>query len=256
MTVKLNDIELKEYLENKYDKFANLLFIENDPISIPHTFLRKEDIEISGFIAATIAWGKRKMIINNGKRFMDLMDNSPYDFVINHKDSDLKKFNSVVHRTFSGERDMSFFIKSLKNIYQNHGGLEGILCLSDNVYDNLVSFYETFFSLPCNPNTRRHIANVASGSAGKRMNMFLRWMVRDDRRGVDFGLWKNISPSDLYIPLDVHSGRIARLLGLLTRKQDDWKAVVELTNKLKEFDDQDPVKYDFALFGVGVNEDF
>jgi uncharacterized protein (TIGR02757 family) len=233
-----------------------LSFIENDPISIPHSFSGREDIEISGFIAATIAWGKRKMIINNGRKFMSLMDDSPYDFVMNHQESDLKRFNCAVHRTFKGERDLVFFIKSLKNIYENHGGLENVLSLKDNVYDNLVNFYNIFFYILCHQYTRRHIANVASGSAGKRMNMFLRWMVRDDNRGVDFGIWKKISPSDLYIPLDIHSGRIARLLGLLNRNQNDWKAVVELTDKLKEFDANDPVKYDFALFGVGVNEDF
>lgn len=255
MNSKLNFQELKEYLDDKYNKFANLSFIENDPILIPHSYSKKEDVEISAFIVATIAWGKRSMIINNAKKFMNLMDNVPFDFVVNHSERDLKKLGTAVHRTFNGN-DLMFFVRSLKNIYVKYGGLESVFTTKDNLYDSLIYFHEIFFSMQCNTNTKRHVANIASGSAGKRLNMFLRWMVRDDNRGVDFGIWKKISQSELYIPLDVHSGRIARLLGILKRNQNDWKSVVELTNVLREFDKNDPIKYDFALFGVGVNEDF
>ena len=247
--------ELKEYLDNKYDKFANFDFIDSDPISIPHLFSKKEDIEISAFISATIAWGKRSMIINNAKKFMEFMDNSPYDFIINHSKIELERLKPLVHRTFNGE-DLIFFVKSLKNIYKNYGGLEEIFNSTSNIKDGLAKLYEIFFSIEHLPRTERQLANVSSGSAAKRLNMFLRWMVRNDNRGVDFGLWNNISPANLYIPLDVHSGRIARLLELLTIKQNNWNAVEELTNNLKKFDSKDPVKYDFALFGVGVNEDF
>lgn len=246
---------LKDFLETKYNKFANPNFIESDPIQIPHSFSIKEDIEISGFIASTIAWGQRVSIIKNSKNFMSLMDNSPYDFTINHSTSDLKRFSKAVHRTFNGE-DLVFFIKSLKNIYINHNGLESVLANSPDVFSNLANFYKIFFEIDHLPRTRRHVANVESGSAAKRLNMYLRWMVRDDKRGVDFGLWKNVPASSLFIPLDLHSGRIARLLGLLNRNQNDWKAVNELTTELRKFDPADPVKYDFALFGAGVNEDF
>ncbi|HNQ68972.1 MAG TPA: TIGR02757 family protein [Bacteroidales bacterium] len=254
--VKKNDLaEIKDYLDSKYNKFANPEFIETDPIQIPHLFSLKEDIEISAIISATIAWGQRKTIIKNASSFMSLMDDSPYEFVINHNEKDLNRFNKSVHRTFNSQ-DLKYFIRSLKNIYLNHNGLENVFTSKDCLYEGLVNFYRMFFLLPCNPNTRRHVANVETGSAAKRLNMFLRWMVRDDKRGIDFGLWKSISPAELYIPLDVHSGRIARLLGILERNQNDWKAVCELTEVLRKFDPHDPIKYDFALFGVGVNEDF
>lgn len=255
MSEKLNFESLKDFLDSKYNKFANLEFIENDPIQIPHSFSLKQDIEISGFIASTIAWGQRVSIIKNSKLFMNLMSDSPYEFTINHSEADLKKMSKAVHRTFNGD-DLMFFVKSLKNIYKNHGGLENLLGKSDNVYDNLAEFNKVFFSIEHLQRTRRHVANVESGSAAKRLNMYLRWMVRDDGRGVDFGLWKNVNPSALYIPLDLHSGRIARLLGLLNRNQNDWKSVCALTTELRKFDPKDPVKYDFALFGTGVNEDF
>lgn len=254
--VKIKDFdELKDYLECKYNKFANPDFISNDPIQIPHLFSTKEDIEISAFITATIAWGQRKSIIKNARSFIKLMDDSPFEFVINHSESDLERFNRSVHRTFNAQ-DLKFFIKSLKNIYSNNNGLENVFAKNDSLYEGLVNFYKVFFMIPCPTSSRRHVANVESGSAAKRLNMFLRWMVRDNKRGVDFGLWKSISPSELFIPLDVHSGRIARLLGLLERNQNDWKAVCELTEVLRKFDPLDPIKYDFALFGVGVNEDF
>ncbi len=256
MLEKLDHDALKDFLESKYNKFANPAFIENDPIQIPHSYSKKEDVEISGFIASTIAWGQRVSIIKNAKNFMSLMDNSPYDFIINHKPGDLKRFEKAVHRTFNGT-DLAFFAESLQNIYLNHGGLEKIFCTDKgDLFSGLVNFYKVFFSIPHPQRTRRHVANVESGSAAKRLNMFLRWMVRDDKRGVDFGIWKQIPTADLYIPLDLHSGRVARMLGMLNRNQNDWKSVCELTSVLREFDPKDPVKYDFALFGVGVNEDF
>ncbi len=255
MAEKLTSEEIKEYLDVKYEKFAALEFIENDPIQIPHLFTEKNDIETSGFITATIAWGQRASIIKNAKSFMELMDNSPYDFIINHSEQDLKRFEKSVHRTFNGQ-DLSFFIKTLKNIYLNHGGIENVISNADSLYDGLVNFNKVFFSIDHLGRTRRHVANVEKGSAGKRLNMYLRWMVRNDKRGVDFGIWNQIDQSELYIPLDLHSGRIARLLGILNRNQNDWKSVVELTNALRTFDERDPIKYDFALFGVGVNDDF
>jgi uncharacterized protein (TIGR02757 family) len=255
MNTKLDFSNLKEFLDEKHDKFNNPNFIENDPIQIPHSFNKKEDIEISGFLAATIAWGKRSTIIASSKKMMNLMGNNPYEFVMSHSKNYLDNFPTNIHRTFNNE-DFKFFITSLKNIYENHGGLENVLTKTDNIFDNLKDFHEIFFSIPHLQRTKPHLANVASGSAAKRLNMFLRWMVRNDKRGVDFGIWKNISPACLYIPLDVHSGRIARLLGLLERNQHDWRAVDLLTQKLREFDHKDPIKYDFALFGIGVNEDF
>jgi len=255
MTKTLSDKELFEYLEEKYLKFDSPSFIETDPISIPHKFSRRQDIEISGLISATIAWGQRKSIINNANHFMALMDSSPYEFVMNHSKSDLKRFDKAVHRTFNGE-DLKFFITSLRNIYLKYKSIEDVFVKEQGVYDGLCAFYREFFSIPHQDRTRRHVANVAKGSAAKRLNMYLRWMVRRDKKGVDFGIWDRISMSDLYLPLDVHTGRISRMIGLLERNQNDWKAVEELTSRLKEFDSKDPVKYDFALFGVGVNEDF
>lgn len=248
----MNFNELKKFLDEKYDKFNNLSFIENDPISIPHQFLRKEDIEISGFLAAIIATGKREMIISNAKKIMKSMDNSPFDFVNNCSILELKKLKNCGHRFINGD-DLIFFVKSLKNIYNNYGGIEQIFNSNEEIFNGLKNFYEIFFSIAHPENTKRKIANVANGSAAKRLNLFLRWMIRNDDRGVDFGLWKNISPSKLYIPLDVHSAKISRELNLLLRKQNDWKAVEELTKNLRQFDTNDPTKYDFALFGVGVS---
>lgn len=247
--------EIKSFLELKYKKFNTPSFIENDPISIPHRFSAKKDIEISGFITSTIAWGQRKSIIKNASVFIDLMDNSPYDFIINHSESDLKRFKYVGHRTFMPE-DLQYFIRSLKNIYLNYGGIEAVFNSKKSLFDGMKEFYRVFFDLDHLPRTRKHLANVSAGSAGKRLNMFLRWMVRKDRNGVDFGIWESINPSELYIPLDIHSGNIARKLEILHRRQNDWKAVEELTFFLRKLDSQDPVKFDFALFGVGVNEDF
>jgi len=254
----MNRVELQELLDEKFNEFNRQEFIETDPIQIPKLFAEKNNIEISGFLAATIAWGNRKMIIRNSHRLIELMDNNPHDFIINHKDKDLNIFDSFVHRTFNGE-DCKFFIKSLKNIYLNHNGLENIFVNSfkkhNNIKETLADFRKIFFELEHLHRTEKHLANVEKASAAKRVNMFLRWMVRKDKHGVDFGIW-NIPTSELMMPLDVHSGNVSRKLGLLNRKQNDWKAVVELTENLKQFDSEDPVKYDFALFGMGVFDGF
>jgi len=254
----MNKAELQEILDEKFYKFNRQKFIETDPIQIPKLFSEKENIEISGFLSATIAWGNRKMIIRNSYRLIELMDNNPHDFIINHKNKDLDVFDNFVHRTFNSE-DCKFFIKSLKNIYLKHNGLENIFINSfkkhNNIKETLANFRKIFFEIEHLHRTEKHLANVEKGSAAKRINMFLRWMVRKDKHGVDFGIW-DIPTSELMMPLDVHSGNVSRKLGLLNRKQNDWKAVEELTNKLKQFDKKDPVKYDFALFGMGVFDGF
>lgn len=249
--------ELKDFLDEKAERYENIDFIASDPIQIPHQFSIKEDIEIAGFLSAIIAWGNRKMIINNALRMMALMGNSPFDFVMNHSKNDLNAFNGFVHRTFNAE-DFKFFIKSLQNIYTQHGGLESALQnkTSDNYQLAIHQFKELFFEIPHLPRTQKHISDPIKGSAAKRINMFLRWMVRDQNKGVDFGLWKTHKSSDLHCPLDVHTGTIARKLKILKRKQNDWKAIQELDMVLRVFDKEDPVKYDFALFGLGVFEKF
>ena len=249
--------ELKEFLDEKAALYENSDFTESDPIQIPHQFSIKEDIEIAGFLSAMIAWGNRKMIINNATKMMDLMGNSPFDFVLNHTEDDLAKFEGFVHRTFNAE-DFKFFVKSLKNIYQNHNGLEAVLQnkTSDNYQLAIHNFKKIFFEIPHLQRTEKHISDPVKGSAAKRINMFLRWMVRDAKKGVDFGIWKSHNPAYLHCPLDVHTGNIARKLGILKRKQNDWKAIQELDKTLREFDKKDPVKYDFALFGLGVFEKF
>ncbi|MBA6156544.1 TIGR02757 family protein [Tenacibaculum sp. S7007] len=253
----MNREELKEFLNEKVVKYNNPDFIESDPIQIPHLFSLKEDIEITGFLAATIAWGNRKMIIRNSLKMVELLGNSPYDFVMNHTDEDLANFDGFVHRTFNAE-DFKFFIKSLQNIYQNHNGLETVLSTNneDNYKLSIHNFKQVFFEIPHQQRTLKHVSDPLKGSASKRINMFLRWMVRNDKTGVDLGIWKTHNPAHLHCPLDVHSGNVARKLGILTRKQNDWKALTELDVTLREFDKKDPVKYDFALFGLGVFEKF
>jgi uncharacterized protein (TIGR02757 family) len=250
---------LKEFLDEKYDQYNRPEFITSDPIQIPHRFLLEEDIEISAFLTATIAWGQRKAIISNATRLMNLMGNNPHDFVMNASVGQLAKMETFVHRTFQGV-DCLFFIKSLRNIYGKHQGLKGVFQRGfrdqDDMEFALAEFRKVFFEIDCLPRTFKHISDVSRGSSGKRLNMFLRWMVRNDKRGVDFGLWKDIPASSLHLPLDLHTGNVARKLLLLTRKQDDWKAVSEVTLRLRTFDPLDPVKYDFALFGLGVFEGF
>lgn len=256
--IQMNSSELKDFLDEKVNLYNNPNFIESDPIQIPHLFTVKEDVEIAGFLAATIAWGNRKMIINNAKRMMDLMGNSPYDFVINHKDYHLDDLTPFVHRTFNSD-DFKTFVKGLQNIYMNHGGLETIFNNHQeklSMQPAITEFKKKFFCIEHQQRTTKHISDPNQGSAAKRINMFLRWMVRNDTNGVDFGIWKNISPAALSCPLDVHSGNVARKLGLLTRTQNDGKALFELDNSLRTLNSNDPVKYDFALFGLGVFEGF
>jgi uncharacterized protein (TIGR02757 family) len=239
-------------------QYNTLDFIESDPVQIPHLFSQKEDIEIAGFLSATIAWGNRKMIIKNSHKMMDLMGNAPYDFVMSHSENDLERLETFVHRTFNGQ-DFASFIRSLKNIYENHNGLESVYSKNQELktmQNSISEFKKTFFEIPHQFRTQKHISDPLNNSAAKRINMYLRWMVRQDTKGVDLGIWKSISPASLSCPLDVHSGNVARKLGLLTRKQNDGKALAELDLKLREFDANDPVKYDFALFGLGVFEKF
>lgn len=256
--MKVEKEVLREFLNDKVEKYNRIDFIDTDPISIPHRYVTKEDIEISGFLTATIAWGNRTMILRSANRMMELLDDSPHDFILNHNENDLERIKKVIHRTFNAT-DFIYFIKALKHIYTSQEGLEGIFNqyrTRDSLQPAIHQFRKIFFELPHNTRTLKHISDPFKGSAAKKLNMYLRWMIRDDNSGVDFGLWKSISPSILSCPLDVHSGNVARALGLLTRKQNDAKAVTELDNNLREFDKEDPVKYDFALFGLGVFEGF
>ena len=252
----MNSEGLKEFLDQWVDLYNRPSFIGVDPISIPHRFTRKEDIEIAGFLAAAIAWGNRVAILRSADRMLAYMGGTPYDFVKNHRDRDLKGIDGCIHRTYFAE-DFIYFIEALKYIYLEKGGIEAVFARYQNdvsLQPAIHEFGKIFFELPHNQRTRRHLSDPYKGSAAKRINMFLRWMVRRDDRGVDFGLWQSISPSVLSCPLDVHSGNVARKLGLLTRKQSDAKAVTELDARLREMDPADPVKYDYALFGLGVFE--
>ena len=248
--------ELKEFLDYKVAQYSTPDFIASDPVSIPHNFTEKEDIEISGFLTATISWGNRKSILKNAKTMMELLDSSPYDFVMNHSGEDMEGLRKFVHRTFNGT-DLVYFITSLQNIYRHKGGLEGIFsnqALPQNLQPAIHEFRKVFFELPHELRTEKHVSDPLKNSAAKRINMFLRWMVRND--SVDFGTWQQLSPSQLSCPLDVHSGNVARKLGLLHRKQNDAKALLELDTALRGMDPLDPVKYDFALFGLGVFEKY
>ncbi len=254
----MNSTELKSFLDEKVLQYNTLDFIESDPVQIPHLFSQKEDIEIAGFLSATIAWGNRKMIIKNSHKMMNLMGNSPFDFVMSHTENDLERMETFVHRTFNGQ-DFASFIRSLNNIYKNHNGLEAVFSKNqevDSMQKSISEFKKVFFEIPHQNRTQKHISDPMYGSAAKRINMMLRWFCRQDSKGVDLGIWKTISPSLLSCPLDVHSGNVARKLGLLSRKQNDGKALVELDTKLRELDPKDPTKYDFALFGLGVFEGF
>jgi uncharacterized protein (TIGR02757 family) len=252
----MNASELKDFLDEKVELYNNPNFIESDPIQIPHYYSLKEDIEIAGFLATTIAWGNRKMIINNAHKMMQLMGNSPYDFVMSHSDEQLAALSLFVHRTFNGQ-DFVTFVKGMQHIYQNHNGLEAVFTKKNPTMQHTISdFKKLFFEIPHENRTEKHISDPINGSAAKRINMYLRWMVRKDTKGVDLGIWKNIAAAQLSCPLDVHSGNVARKLGLLHRTQNDAKAVLELDTQLRILDANDPVKYDFALFGLGVFEGF
>ncbi|MBG6109557.1 uncharacterized protein (TIGR02757 family) [Flavobacterium sp. CG_23.5] len=254
----MNSSELKDFLDEKVIQYNTVDFIESDPVQIPHLFSLKEDIEIAGFMSATIAWGNRKMIIKNSHRMMDLMGNAPYDFVMSHNENNLEQLESFVHRTFNAQ-DFASFIRSLKHVYQNHGGLETVFNKFkelESMQKSIHEFKKIFFEVPHQYRTQKHISDPLNNSAAKRINMYLRWMIRQDNKGVDLGIWKSISPAALSCPLDVHSGNVARKLGLLTRKHNDGKALAELDLQLRKLDSTDPVKYDFALFGLGVFEGF
>ncbi|MBF8149667.1 TIGR02757 family protein [Winogradskyella sp. F6397] len=256
--MKFKTSELKDFLNEKVNLYNNPKFIESDPIQIPHQFSKKEDIEIAAFLTATIAWGNRKSIIKNANRMVELLDYSPFEFIMQHQESDLEKLSPFVHRTFNGD-DFMQFIKSLQHIYKNHNGLEPVFLKhaeKDSLQNSIHQFKTIFFEIPHLGRTQKHVSDPLKNSAAKRINMYLRWMVRNDNNGVDFGIWKSLSPSQLSCPLDVHSGNVARKLGLLKRKQNDGKALAELDKALRKLDVKDPVKYDFALFGLGVFEGF
>lgn len=252
---------LRLFLDQKVEQYNSYSFIENDPICIPHKFTKKQDIEITGFVAAVLAWGQRKTIINKCNVFFDLMDNDPHDFIVHHQEQDLKRFLGFKHRTFNAT-DALYFIEFFKNHYLKNPSLESAFLMAGsnrewNAKDALESHFDYFFAIENHPvRTYKHIPNPKRNSACKRLNMFLRWMVRKDEKGVDFGIWKNIPTSNLICPCDVHVDRVARKLQLIKRKQTDWKTALELTEQLKKLDPLDPVKYDFALFGLGVEERF
>jgi len=254
-------MDLKEFLDQKVAHYNQPDFITLDPISIPHRFSIKQDIEIAGFFAATLAWGQRKTIISKCLQLLEMMDNSPYQFMLHHSESDLKPFLNFKHRTFN-DLDTLYFIQFFSTFYREHQSLESAFVIGWNEEEDIMSvllknFHHYFFQFPFAPNrTKKHVATPDRNSACKRLNMFLRWMVRKDDKGVDFGIWETIKPYQLICPCDLHVDRVARKLGLITRKQTDWGTAMELTQRLREFDPIDPVKYDFALFGLGVEEKF
>lgn len=253
--MKIKDKQLfHEFLEEKYHLYHQNDFIPDDPISIPHQFSKKEDIEIAAFLSAIIAWGQRKTILNNANKMMAFMDYSPHDFILNHTEKDYKQLEGFVHRTFNST-DLMVFFSNLQSIYLNHGGLEACFQSEKEISKQLSDFKALFFSKYDIKRTHKHLADPLKGSSAKRLNMFLRWMVRNDSKEIDFGIWKSLNPSDLMLPLDIHTATVGRKLGLLKRKQNDWKAVEEITAALRDYDKSDPVKYDFALFGMGVNAD-
>ncbi len=253
--------ELKIFLDKKVEMYNQPFFIESDPICVPHSFSKKQDIEIAGFFASIFAWGNRTTIINKSKELMKLMHNAPHDYCLHHTSKDLKQLLSFKHRTFN-TTDLLYFVEFLKYHYKSHDTLETAFVQSmkkkdENIENGLNGFYDYFFSLPDVPKrTRKHIASPNKKSSCKKLNMYLRWMVRNDKKGVDFGIWKNIKPSQLIIPLDLHVSRVAKNFNLITRNQSDWLSAVQLTETLKHLDPKDPVKYDFALFSLGVLEKF
>lgn len=262
MNAKLNtEAELLDFLNAKVAQYNQPGFITNDPICIPHLFTKKQDIEIMGFWAAMLAWGQRVTIINKCKELITLMDGAPHDFIINHQEQDLKRMLNFRHRTFNAT-DTLYFITFFKEWYTKYASLEAAFLPNANqqyvsIEQALNHFRGVFFSLPDFPHrTQKHVSYPDSGSTCKRLNMFLRWMVRKDDKGVDFGIWNVLSPAQLICPLDLHVERVARKLGLITREQVDWKTAIELTTHLRNFDAADPVKYDFALFGLGIEEKF
>jgi uncharacterized protein (TIGR02757 family) len=249
--------ELKIFLDEKADQYNHPDFIENDPIQIPHRFTLKQDIEIAGFLAATISWGNRKAIIKSAEKMLDIMGNAPYDFVLNHSEKDLKSIeNKSIHRTFNGE-DFVYFMKQFSRIYHENQSLESLFRLheSETSFLHSVERFRSSFLGAEKHRSHKHVSSPYKNSSTKRIIMFLRWMVRKDKRGVDFGIWENTGQQYLSIPLDVHTGNISRKLGLISRTQNDWKTVEELDVVIRKFDENDPAKYDFALFGLGVTKE-
>ncbi|HOP04612.1 MAG TPA: TIGR02757 family protein [Tenuifilaceae bacterium] len=255
----LSHSEVNSFLEEKYRLYASPSFIEHDPIQIPHRYSAKEDIEIAGFLTASLAWGQRTMIIRSAGRLLDRMGESPYEFILNATNNEIEALSDFYYRTFKGT-DCVVFLRSLQRIYLQHDGLERVFTEGFQEAETVasaISYFRNVFTGDSFPKrSEKHISNPQSGSAAKRLNMYLRWMVRPKTEGVDFGIWREIPPSALMLPLDVHTSRVARALGLLSRKQNDWKAVEEVTQNLRTFDPTDPVKYDFALFGLGAFEKF
>lgn len=261
VSIKMQEIkplqEIKDFLDEKVDQYNRPFFIEQDPISIPHRYTLKEDIEISGFLAATIAWGNRKSIIQNANLLMGKIGESPFDFIMSASKSQINKLE-FVHRTFNSD-DLKCFIYCLRHVYSKHGGMENIFNTWANPYSlqpAITEFKRVFFEIDHHIRTEKHVSDPMKGSSAKRINMMLRWFVRSDNRGVDFGIWHAIKPAQLSLPLDVHTGKIARKLGLLVRKQNNSKAVSEIDAILRSFDPNDPIKYDFALFGLGAIDKF
>lgn len=241
--------EVKNFLDESVEKYNHTSFIEDDPISIPHQFNKKEDIEIIAFIVAIIAWGNRRSIIKSGNTLMEIMEHQPHAFILNYTPFEY----DFVHRTFNSV-DLDFFFRSLKNIYENHGGLETVFNKNLSAQQRIVQFRNVFLEVPHESRSQKHLANPMKGSSAKRINMYLRWMIRKDKKGVDFGLWKEHKISSLYVPLDVHTANSARALGLITRKANDWKSLEELMQHLQSFCPEDPCKYDYALFGLSANK--
>ncbi len=255
--VKFSTEELKSFLDEKVQQFNVSGFVEFDPVSIPHAYSKKQDIEIAGLFAAVLAWGQRKTIIRKCNELLDRMDRDPHNFILNHKPNDLKRFNDFKHRTYN-PTDALYFIESLQAIYRKHDSLENSFFVStadETIENGLIQFHKIFFSLEQHPHrTKKHLPTPERKSTCKRIAMYLRWMVRQDSKGVDFGIWKKISPAQLVCPCDLHVDRVARRLKLIKRKQTDWQTVLELTSSLRRLDPHDPVKYDFALFGLGIEE--
>ena len=252
----MKEYELKNFLDAKVELYLKPDFIGEDPIGIPHQFSKKEDVEIAAFLSATIAWGRRPMIMKNARKMMQILDNSPHDFIVNASEKEINKSLDFCHRTFQGV-DFQTFIYALRNIYQNHKGLEACFYTEkEDMSEGISNFKKTFFSIDHLARSQKHVSDPLKGSASKRLIMFLRWMVRTNQEGVDFGIWKTLNSSQLSCPLDVHTANVARKLGLVTRKANDWKTVKELDQYLRSFCKEDPAKYDFALFGLGVYENF
>ena len=255
-TILMEFEPLRELLETLYDRYNRTEFIAPDPISVPHRFEGREDREIAGFLSATIAWGNRRAIVGNACRMMSYMDNAPADFVKNASEEELRKLTVCVHRTFNGE-DLIAYVRALRSLFRRYGSLgeffEGRYAATGSIPSVLSDFRREFFAEPHPIRSEKHLSSIDKGSACKRLNMFLRWMVRRDDRGVDFGLWRSIPMSALYLPLDLHSGDVARALGLLARRQNDWRAVEEITAVHRTCDPEDPVRYDFAQFGAGMD---